>query len=143
MNDSAKSLLDEFPLFFEWEITNECNSKCVHCYNNSGRKLSDELNNSELDKVVEELCKRKPIKVDFIGGEPLLHPGLFKIARKLKKHGISLGVITNGSLLSDSKIKEMKELFSMIQISLDGNKTSNSKIRGENFQNKIEKEGLN
>ena len=45
---------------------------------------------------------RAPAIITFSGGEPLLHPELDDIIRRIRQRGMIAGMITNGYLLSPS-----------------------------------------
>jgi hypothetical protein len=43
--------------------------------------------------------------ISFSGGEPLLHPDLDDLIRRIRKHGAIAGMITNGYLLTADRIQ--------------------------------------
>ena len=54
------------------------------------------------------------------GGEPLLHPDLDEIIRRIRGHGIIVGVITNGYLLTAERIERLNRAgLEYLQISID------------------------
>lgn len=71
------------------EITNKCNLSCVHCYANSGpdvdtsREISDERVLALLLEAHSEGCN----SVQFIGGEPMIHPALPIFIRRARDLG--------------------------------------------------------
>ncbi|MFH1592148.1 MAG: radical SAM protein [Candidatus Woesearchaeota archaeon] len=111
-----------------WDVTYACNSRCIHCYNCSGRPLKDELNMKEQLDVCKQILETNIMGVDFLGGEPLLCENLFKLSEFLKQKNIKLGIITNGILLSRF-YKNIGKYFDSVQVSLDGIKEISDKIR--------------
>jgi MoaA/NifB/PqqE/SkfB family radical SAM enzyme len=58
--------------------------------------------------------------VTLSGGEPLLHPEVEAIIRRIRRHGMISGVITNGYLLTPQKIQSLNAAgLEHLQISID------------------------
>ncbi len=54
------------------------------------------------------------------GGEPLLHPDLDDIIRRMRQRGVIAGMITNGYLLTADRIKRLNDAgLDHMQISID------------------------
>lgn len=91
-------------LDFVWlELTNRCNLRCIHCYNNSEVSLPQEqMCFDDWLRIIEEAYKLGCKKLQFIGGEPfLLGDNLIRLA----DHAIKIGyefveVFTNGTCIS-------------------------------------------
>jgi MoaA/NifB/PqqE/SkfB family radical SAM enzyme len=66
------------PLSFVWlEITGKCQLACNHCYADSGRHgTHGNMTTRNWSRVIEEAAGLGVGMVQFIGGEPTLHPGL-------------------------------------------------------------------
>ena len=82
-------------------ITNACNFHCAVCGTNAGGPGKNTF------LSVDEICRRARQAreegariLHLFGGEPTLHPGLLTIIRRLSDMGLSLGMVTNGYLLS-------------------------------------------
>jgi MoaA/NifB/PqqE/SkfB family radical SAM enzyme len=108
------------PLFLHWELTSRCNQNCIHCYNNSGEPLEDELSHSFCLTLAEELAEMKIFQVCLSGGEPLLHPKFYEIAQIFKSRKSIINTISNGWLVDEKQAEKISELVSCIQISIDG-----------------------
>lgn len=114
-----------FNLDFIWlEITENCNLKCLHCYNESfpEKSYNKKMVYEDWIKVLKEAREMGCKKVQFIGGEPLLFgKGLFELinfAMSLDYDFIE--VFTNGTLLDSPKINYLATLKVNIAISLYG-----------------------
>src|SRR5256886_16551779 len=58
--------------------------------------------------------------VTISGGEPLMHPEIEAIIRRIRYHGMIAGLITNGYLLTPKKIVALNEAgLEHLQISID------------------------
>lgn len=65
--------VDMANISFAWiEITNMCNLKCIHCYDEFGCQKNQKMSNAQFEYVVNELNHFGVKKVQLIGGEPLL-----------------------------------------------------------------------
>ena len=78
------------------EITNNCNLRCKHCYNNKY------LNNDDIDEEVffknlEILKKEGYNHVHLLGGEPLMNKNIVSYISKLKSMGFSITINTNAN----------------------------------------------
>ncbi|MEJ2700757.1 MAG: radical SAM protein [Desulfuromonadales bacterium] len=125
---------EEFiPKWIAWETTQRCNLNCVHC------RCSSEMTSSEGDftteeayKLIDDICEiSKPVMV-LSGGEPLLRPDIFEIARYGTSRGLRMCMATNGVLITDEVCARMKEAdIKMVSLSLDG---STAEVH-DNFRN--------
>ena len=58
--------------------------------------------------------------ITLSGGEPLLHPDLDAIVRRIRSHGVIATLITNGYLLSRDRIQRLNRAgLDHLQISID------------------------
>src|SRR5579871_4711198 len=96
-------------LSFLWlEITEKCNLTCVHCYADSSPFLPLEGNMQYDDwaRVIEDGWTLGCRSVQFIGGEPTLHPYLKDFIRLASDVGYSfIEVFTNASRISEGLLK--------------------------------------
>jgi MoaA/NifB/PqqE/SkfB family radical SAM enzyme len=69
---------------------------------------------------IDHLGKLGTAMVGISGGEPLTHPDLDEIVRRIRKNGASAGMITNGYLLSPERIERLNRAgLDHMQISID------------------------
>lgn len=122
--------------------TINCNFKCWYCYEKHIPHSA--MDNQTLENVKKHMQKSieekhlKGFNLGFFGGEPLLYykdivyPLLSYLYSICKKHDLNYSVsfTSNGYLLNDKIIKELKEFkVSSFQITLDGDKESHNKVR--------------
>lgn len=109
------------PLFIAWQITSHCNLGCLHCCEESGHSLPDEMEGGEILAFCEQVVKLEVPYVAISGGEPLLHPDFFKVCALLASRNISLKVETNGLFVDKDVAGRFSELgFRSVQVSVDG-----------------------
>jgi len=99
------------------EVTEACNHACLHCYNYwRPNRLSESvvprmrprgiLTRMEILRLLRKVRRSAPISsVAISGGEPFLRPDLPEIVTDIASEGLAVVTITNGTLLTDSRLK--------------------------------------
>jgi MoaA/NifB/PqqE/SkfB family radical SAM enzyme len=78
------------------ELTGNCQLECIHCYAESGPSGSHgKLTAQQWMKTVDEAKTLGASMVQFIGGEPTMHPQFPSILRHAVSTGIEVEVYTN------------------------------------------------
>ncbi len=130
--------LDEF--YFQWHITERCNLRCIHCYQ-EGYNIRSEFSLTQLKRIADQVILalkkwHKRGRIALTGGEPFLKKELFPLMEYLEQNEYiwRIGILTNGTLI-DEKIADRLTTFQKlyyIQISLDGaSEETNDLIRGK------------
>ncbi|SHN16485.1 radical SAM protein [Actinacidiphila paucisporea] len=84
------------PTFVWLEITGFCNLNCRHCYaNSSPQGTHGDMTGADWLRVIDELNGMGVRDVQFIGGEPTLHPGLPGFVRRARRHDMRVEVFSN------------------------------------------------
>lgn len=115
-----------------FHITDKCNFSCKYCF---GKFNASELSLNEAKKVidsVEQYFIKNDIKdgrINFAGGEPLLYPYLDELIDYCSQKKINVSIVTNGFLLTSSRIYKWKNKVCQIGISIDSkNEATNFNI---------------
>ena len=114
-----------------WNQIRRCNLTCKHCYSISADKdFPGELSSAEVYAVMDDLQRfRVPVLI-LSGGEPLLRPDIFDIARRAKGMGFYVGLSSNGTLIDETNIRRIAETdFNYVGVSLDGIRETHDKFR--------------
>src|SRR5512133_3127943 len=111
-------------------VTDRCNLSCAYCYlPHEANDMSLETGYASIQSAFRSalLHGYKKIKIKYAGGEPLL---FFSSIMKLHTHAQSLSfqhdlkldgiVLSNGTLLTQKIVEEMKALRLRLMISMDG-----------------------
>lgn len=113
----------EFPLTMQFELTENCNLMCKHCYNSSGIKyFKDNMSVNKWIEFSKYITMNGGIfQCILSGGEPLLlGDNLFKIMDILHDNGTAFILITNGFLLTPNIADKLsKYRFMWLQVSID------------------------
>lgn len=114
-----------------WNLVRRCNLTCKHCYSISADKdFKGELATREVFSVMDDLKAFKVPVLILSGGEPLLRPDIFDIARRAKTMGFYVGLSSNGTLVNESNVAEIAATgFDYVGISLDGLRETHDKFR--------------
>ena len=134
------------PFYIQWHITNFCNLRCKHCYQEDFSKNSD-LDWPGLKRVSDNLLTTlkgwdKTACIHFTGGEPLLKPELFLLLNDFDQQSMieELGIITNGLLIDEEIMGKLSSFSKLrkIKISLDGSDAEmNDSIRSKGTFEKV------
>lgn len=109
----------ERDLDFVWvEITNKCNLRCIHCYNENDRTPKRTMTLDEFQRVVDQLTQNGVKRIILIGGEPFMvgREMLFDMMDYLSPKVESFELFTNGTLLTEAYLKEMEKRYDNIRI---------------------------
>jgi 12,18-didecarboxysiroheme deacetylase len=115
-----------------WNITRQCNLKCIHCYAQAKAGLQEnELTTQEGKQVLDDLAAMGVPVILFSGGEPLMRKDLPELAAYAVQKGMRAVISTNGTLIDRKTAQTLKDIgLSYVGISLDGMKPINDKFRG-------------
>ncbi|HWG59395.1 MAG TPA: radical SAM protein [Candidatus Acidoferrales bacterium] len=95
-----------------------CNLACTYC--NEFDEFSPPVPTEEMFRRVDALGAMGTAIITISGGEPLLHPELDEIIRRIRRNGIIAGMITNGYLLVAERVERLNRAgLEYLQISID------------------------
>ena len=133
-------------LLLQWHLTERCNLRCAHCYQDdfrdSGRSLADWL--SILEQYRAFLREgtasaggkgRSPIKgqLTLTGGEPFAHPDFPALLDRIAGMRDELGfaILCNGTLIDDAMARQLAAWSPrFVQVSLEGTPATHDALRG-------------
>lgn len=136
-----EDLTIEQEFYFQWHITEKCNSRCLHCYHESYAS-ENELSFQELEIVLREIEKAlnawgKSGSISLTGGEPFMRRNdLIALADLIDLSPVIeyYDILTNGILISDEDVVKLQEMRKLrrVQMSLEApEKSINDAIRGK------------
>jgi MoaA/NifB/PqqE/SkfB family radical SAM enzyme len=115
----AKGLLSkDHPVLAHIIPMRRCNLSCAYCneYDDYSSPVPTEVMSERLDKLAD----LGTTAIIISGGEPLMHPEIERIVRKIRQRGMLACLITNGYLLTRDKIKKLNQAgLEYMQISID------------------------
>ncbi|PLX78563.1 MAG: hypothetical protein C0616_14070 [Desulfuromonas sp.] len=121
-------------------VTHDCNAGCAMCdvgqqnldsvfYRMLGQNDREALPHAAWECLIAELAEFGP-KIYLNGVEPLLYPRLLDLVATIKRHGLSLQLVTNGILLERYAADLVRLGTDSVVVSLDGTEQVHDAIRG-------------
>lgn len=97
------------PFLISWNITKQCNLKCIHCYiDASSQPDGDEASPEEALKITDEIAALAPgAMLILTGGEPLLRADVYDIASYAASKGLTVVLGTNGTLMDEQTVSRL------------------------------------
>jgi len=127
--------------YIQWHITERCDRKCTHCYQNEYASRR-ELSSNELLlawKKIESAVSgwNKTLSVSITGGEPLLRyrDGVIPLLQAFEDSKLvdRVDLLSNGGMIQDDLCRSLVKFSNLrrVQVSLESaNSTINDSIRG-------------
>jgi MoaA/NifB/PqqE/SkfB family radical SAM enzyme len=95
-----------------------CNLSCAYC--NEYDRTSDPVPLDKMLRRIDRLGELRTGIVTISGGEPMMHPDLDAIIRRIRDRGMLAGLITNGFYLGPERIARLNDAgLEYLQISID------------------------
>src|SRR6202046_5287223 len=95
----------DHPLLAHIIPVRRCNLACTYC--NEFDDFSKPVATDEMFRRIDKLGALGTAVVTISGGEPLLHPELDDVIRRIRHNGMIAGLITNGYLLVSDRIERL------------------------------------
>jgi len=129
---------------FQWHITDRCNNRCSHCYQEtySGEEmryeellhLLDEFEDLAIHRANQAGTPTYRGHVVVTGGEPFVREDFMDLLEVLhdNREWLVYSILTNGSLIDDPTARRLAELGPRsVQVSVEGTRPTHDSIRGE------------
>ena len=118
------------PQFVIWLLTAKCNLSCSHCYTDRFPG-EDELTEEQALALVEDMARSGVKRIGFTGGEIFLRKDALRIVKRAFQLGIEVGLVSNGSLLTEEVARALADCQAHVLLSIDGaRQRTHEMIRG-------------
>ena len=108
---------------FNLHLTNACNYRCAYCFGkfSCAKPLALQDCKRVIDNIRRYFQANAIIdgRINLAGGEPLLYPYLDEVIEYACKQGLRTSIVTNGSLLTETKIRFWAGKVDCIGLSVD------------------------
>ena len=126
--------MEDKPLILTLLLTYSCNLKCPFCGQNDIRRHKNfngsmQLSLEQVEKILNDASAAGIKNINLWGGEPLLHPDIFKIIKAVKKRYMRCFMVTNGVLLEKYAQEIIDSRLDFLQISVDAPGDEHDKVR--------------
>ncbi len=123
-------LKDRYPSVLVFNVTRNCNLRCVHCYSGSGTQLFQDLPLSTWLNAVKQASDMGVKHILLSGGEPLARRDVHLIAKEAWERGIRVELSTNGTMLTRERLEELRRYVDYVGVSIDGPEPVHDRFRG-------------
>lgn len=129
-------------LLLQWHITERCNLRCAHCYQDN--YAHDELNFTDLLKILSQFKElltifeqrtgqRIPAHITITGGEPFARRDFLDLLAifAAQRDRFSFAILTNGTFIDAAMAQQLRQLAPrFVQVSIEGTAATHDRIRG-------------
>lgn len=105
-------------LAVNYHLTRNCNMKCKYCFATFEESCKSFLTLHEKKIIIEKTSKYFD-KMTFVGGEPLLDKDLKELIIYSKNLGMTTMLVSNGSLITENFLIDMKDYLDWVSLSID------------------------
>lgn len=134
------SVTQPYDFVVQWHLTEKCNLRCRHCYQEGGK--IEEIPLAGIYRVIDEIAGlvqawQEAYDIEFspnfnvTGGEPFLRADLGKILQKMAGTGFEIFILSNGTCITGERARMLADLgVDGVQVSLEGPEAVHDLIRG-------------
>jgi AdoMet-dependent heme synthase len=134
------SLSSPYDFVIQWHLTERCNLRCRHCYQEGA--LEQEMSAALISSAINEIAQmfkdwHEAYDLEFApsfnvtGGEPFLRPDFFAILEEMLAAGFDCYVLSNGTIINQERAQTLADLgVGGVQVSLEGPAGIHDAIRG-------------
>ncbi len=110
------------PIILLW-VTDRCNLRCRMCgdqWRADQQIARQTLSLPELERIIQAARRLRTMIISITGGEPLLHPDIYRVLDLVREAGIAAHMCTNGTLLTEERVEKLaRTSLKSISISID------------------------
>ncbi len=125
------------PISVNIPVTNKCNYNCSFCFGKF-KKLPNWVDDSRVMEIPDVLSSMGAKKITLEGGEPFLYGKTNELLNEIKHCGMTSCVITNGSLLTEERLKSISSNLDWLGLSVDSTSEKIEKELGRGNGNHID-----
>ena len=86
---------------------------------------------------IEDLSNSKVEKINFVGGEPMLHPHLETWIITAKSFGLTTSIVSNGTRMSEEWLVKMRPYLDWLGLSIDASNDNIHALMGRGLRGEI------
>lgn len=116
----------DIPLSLTFQLTRNCNFKCVYCSEPPG------IRSRSLEELLEMVDKLRGMRrIIFSGGEPMAYKHFWKVIEYAQGKFERIVLSTNASFITRDAAARLKDLVHYIDVTVDGPRRQHNAIRGQ------------
>jgi len=111
---------EDIPPAVNWHCEATCNYGCKFCYARfTEQQLLPRMSATDGIRLLQMLREAGVSKVNFVGGEPMLHPHLRAWILEAKRLGFTTSIVSNGTRMTREWLEEMAPSLDWLGLSID------------------------
>ena len=118
------------PIRVYLEVTQGCNLTCSMCYRSAGKAVKDELNTTEMLRLIRSLAAIGVHELRITGGEPTRRADILELIDTAVSAGLYVSLGTNGVWSNEMTAALLERQIGRYLVSLEGIKAVNDLLRG-------------
>ena len=129
---------DTPPIAVNWHLEAYCNYGCSFCYAPlTEQRLMPRLSEEEGASMIEDLSSSGVEKINFVGGEPMLHPHLEAWIVAAKSCGLTTSIVSNGTKMTEEWLTKMRPYLDWLGLSIDASNDEMHALMGRGLKGEI------
>ena len=121
------------PMDLSFDITLQCDLKCIHCYAEAGSQ-KDIFSTEELITILGKIRAAGITKIVLTGGDPPARADFLEIVKASASQFLIVDIATNGYRIDEEMVKKIMKLDRIgiitFRLSIDGMEENHDRIRG-------------
>lgn len=87
------------------EVGDVCCQACLYCYMNALDTPSNQLTDEIVTRIIDDASRLNVTAIEWLGGEPLLRPGVFRLMSHASDRGLRNNIWTGGLPLASEYVR--------------------------------------
>ena len=119
------------PKAVNWHCEAFCNYRCKFCYAGfEMQRMQPKISLEAGINLIQDLAGQGVEKINFVGGEPMLHPHLDEWIKESKRVGMTTSIVSNGTKMSQEWLESMRPYLDWLGLSVDASNDEIHAIMG-------------
>ena len=129
---------DTPPIAVNWHLEAYCNYACSFCYAPlTEQRLMPRLSEEGGVSMIEDLSSSGVEKINFVGGEPMLHSHLKAWIVIAKSCGLTTSIVSNGTRMTEGWLTKMRPHLDWLGLSIDASNDEMHALMGRGLKGEI------
>jgi len=112
-----------------YHLTQACNFGCHFCFA-TFKDVPGTLKREDQFRIIDALAEHDVQKLTFAGGEPFVVKWIDELIAHAKRRGLTTMVVTNGSLLTEERLRKLAPVLDWLVISFDSQSPETNRTIG-------------
>ena len=126
------------PIAINWHLEAYCNYACSFCYASlTEQRLMLRPSEGQGASLIRDMASSGVQKINFVGGEPMLHPHLGTLIVTAKSCGMTTSIVSNGTGLTEEWLIGMRPHLDWLGLSIDASNDEMHALMGRGLKGEI------